>query len=195
MVVNQPLPWFSRVGQEKILYLFLEHSENHTSVWNRLTPLLVKITRSTNLLSVCRRKLKLSTYLHTKLQPHKLSQYTLAIRLSSWYFLGIAGSSGFYSITWRMISRKHAASIQRKLFSLVGVISFLSLNFYSLANRPRFPCFHTIKYKQPENLHVNCRECFGNSPSSQRPRCFNNAILHLIEIIKNAVVTWKFIFL
>ena len=37
--------------------------------------------------------------LHTKLQPHKLSQYTLATRLSSWYFLGIAGSSGFYSIT------------------------------------------------------------------------------------------------
>ena len=30
-----------------------------------LTPLHVKITRSTNLLSVCRRKLKLSTNLHT----------------------------------------------------------------------------------------------------------------------------------
>ena len=43
----------------------------------------VKITRSTNLLSVCRRKLKLSTYTHCKLQPHKLSQCTPATRLSS----------------------------------------------------------------------------------------------------------------
>ena len=49
-----------------------------------LTPFHVKITRSTNVLSVCQRKLKLSTYLHTvSLQQHKLSQYTLATRLSS----------------------------------------------------------------------------------------------------------------
>ena len=49
--------------------------------------LYVKITRSTNLWSVCRRKLELSTYLNTEiLQPHKLSQYTLATRLSSFEF-------------------------------------------------------------------------------------------------------------
>ena len=30
--VNQPLPWFSRFGQEKILSLFLEHSEEHAGV-------------------------------------------------------------------------------------------------------------------------------------------------------------------
>ena len=30
--VNQPLPWFPRVGQEKILSLFLEHSEEHAGV-------------------------------------------------------------------------------------------------------------------------------------------------------------------
>ena len=44
-----------------------------------LTPLHVKITRSTNLLSVCRRKFKLSIHLHTVLSynhahMHKLSQ-------------------------------------------------------------------------------------------------------------------------
>ena len=44
-------------------------------------------------------------------------------------------------------------------------------------------------YKQPENLYVNYRECFGNTLSSQRLRCFNNAILHLNEIIKDAIVT------
>ena len=64
---------FSRVGREKILSPFLEHSEEHVGLLNRfcnilpqdLTPVHVKITRSTNLLIVCRRKLKLSTYLHT----------------------------------------------------------------------------------------------------------------------------------
>ena len=38
-----------------------------------LTPLPVKITRSTNLLSVCRRKLKLSTYLNTVSYNHVLA--------------------------------------------------------------------------------------------------------------------------
>ena len=43
-----------------------------------LTPLHVKITRSTNLLSVCRRKLKFSTYLNTVSYNHiKLSQCAL----------------------------------------------------------------------------------------------------------------------
>ena len=60
-------------GREKILSPFLEHSEEHVGLLNRfcnilpqdLTAIHVKITRSTNLSSVCRRKLKLSTYLHT----------------------------------------------------------------------------------------------------------------------------------
>ena len=30
--VNQPLPWFSRVGQEMILSPFLEHSEENVGV-------------------------------------------------------------------------------------------------------------------------------------------------------------------
>ena len=50
-----------------------------------LTPLHVNITRSTNLLSVCRRKLKfiIDLLTHCNLQPHKHSQYTLATCLSS----------------------------------------------------------------------------------------------------------------
>ena len=71
--VNQPLLWFLRVGQEKILSSFLEHPEEDSGALSHLsnillqdlTPLYVKITRSMNWLSVCRRKLKLSTYLHT----------------------------------------------------------------------------------------------------------------------------------
>ena len=31
--VNQPLPWFSRFGQEKILSPFLEHSEENGGVY------------------------------------------------------------------------------------------------------------------------------------------------------------------
>ena len=52
-----------------------------------LTPLHVKITRSTNLLSVGRRRLQvIDLFIHYKLQPHKLSQHTLANRVSSsWY--------------------------------------------------------------------------------------------------------------
>ena len=30
--INQPLPWFSRVGYEKILSPFLEHSEENVGV-------------------------------------------------------------------------------------------------------------------------------------------------------------------
>ena len=105
-----------------------------------LTPLHVKITRSTNLLSACRRKLKVSMYLHTVSYNH-LSFLNTCSQL-----IWILGSSGFYSITWRMISRNSfskTASI--KLFPLVGVISFVPLNFCSLANCPLLLCFHTIK--------------------------------------------------
>ena len=64
-----------------------------------LAPLHVKITRSTNLLSVCRRKLKLSTYLHTVSYKH------ISFLNASSQFVRALASSGFYSITWRMISR------------------------------------------------------------------------------------------
>ena len=89
--VNQPLPWFfarcpradsfpvSRALGRTCLCL----SRFCNILLQDPAQLHVNITRSTNLLSVCRRKLKLSTYTHCKLQLHKLSQCTLATRLSS----------------------------------------------------------------------------------------------------------------
>ena len=81
-------------------------------------------------------------------------------------------------------------SIQRKLFSLVSVIYFVSLNLCSLAIRPRLPCFHTIKkINNLKTLTLTIDSVSAISLSSQRTRCFNNVILHLNEIkIKNAVV-------
>ena len=76
-----------------------------------LTPLHVRITRSTNLLSVCQRKLKLSTYLHC------IDISFLNTRSQLVWVLGTAGSSGLYSMTRRMISTNSfskTASIQRK---------------------------------------------------------------------------------
>ena len=97
-----------------------------------LTPRHVKITRGTYLLSVCRRKLKLTTYWHT-VRYNYISFLNKSSQLV--WVLGTAGSSRFYSITWRMISRNSfskTASVRRKLFSLVSVILFLSSSFYSL---------------------------------------------------------------
>ena len=64
-----------------------------------LTPLHVKITRSTNLLSVCRGRLKLSTYLHTVSYNH------ISFLNTHSQLLWVLTSSEFYSTTWRMISR------------------------------------------------------------------------------------------
>ena len=112
-----------------------------------LAPLHVKITRSTNLLSVCRRKLKLPTYLHTVSYEH------ISFLNARSQFVRVLASSGFYSITWTMISRSAGYKIlfqnsvghSVETLSLVGVVSFASLNLYSLAIRPRLSCFHTIK--------------------------------------------------
>ena len=95
-------------------------------------PLHVKTTRSTNLLSLCRRKLRLSTYLHTvsynHIRPHKLSQYMLAT------FAWVLASSEYYSIRWRMMSRSAGYKIHfqkqppfRRIFFPLSVwyLSFL----------------------------------------------------------------------
>ena len=71
--VNQPFPWFSRVGQEKSSSTRRKMSALScfcNILLQGLTPLHVNITRSTNLLSVCLRKLKLSTYLHVVSYNH-----------------------------------------------------------------------------------------------------------------------------
>ena len=80
-----------------------------------LTPLRVKITRGTYLLSVCRRKLKLTTYWHTVSYCYirflnKSSQLV--------WVLGTAGSSGFFSITWRMVSRN---SFSKTVYNVINV--------------------------------------------------------------------------
>ena len=102
-----------------------------------LTPLHFKITRSKNLLSVCRRKLKLSTYLQC------IDISFLNTRSQLIWVLGTAGSSGFYSITSSMISRNSfwkTASIQRrKTFFPCRYDIFRFFDFYSLVNRPRLP--------------------------------------------------------
>ena len=95
--VNQPLAWFFTRWPKLDSFTFsraLERIFRRLSLFfcnillKGLTPLHVKIMSNTNLSSVCWRKLKLSTYLHTlRLQPHiKLFQYTLAVRLSFCYF-------------------------------------------------------------------------------------------------------------
>ena len=89
--VNQPLKWFfmrwPRADSFPVSRVLGRTCPRLSRICNILlqdpAQLHVKITRSTNLLSVCRRKLKLSPYSHCKLQQHKLSQCTFATRLSS----------------------------------------------------------------------------------------------------------------
>ena len=77
----------------------------------------------------------------------------------------VLGLSGFYLITWRMISRSAGYKIlfqtqppfRRNLLSLVGVISFVSLNFYSLVIRPQLPCFIQLNKTFTQTM----RGCFG----------------------------------
>ena len=148
----------------------------------------VKITRSTNLLSVCRRKLKLSTYLHFVSYKH------ISFLNTPSQLVWVLARSGFYSITWRKISRsagykihfRKTAFIQRKRFPLSVCHLF---EFILLDNSFTAPVssFNQIN-KQPENLYVNYENVLAISLSSQKPCCFNNVILHLNEIIKNAVI-------
>ena len=129
----------------------------------------VHITRSTNLLSVCWRKRKLSTYLHTVSYNH------ISFLNARSQLVWVLTTSGFYSITWRMISRSAGYKIHfrkqpqlhsEETLSLVGVIyiSFVSLNSYSnlFNSSSTDPVFSYNQInKQPENLYVNCRACFG----------------------------------
>ena len=131
-----------------------------------LTPLHVKIKRSTNLWSVCRRKLKLSTYLNTVSYSH-ISFLNIRSELG-W----VLASSGFYWVFDNMKndnwicrlqnSFSKIASVQRKPFSLVGVISSVSWIYVVLGNSSTAPVFSYNQInKQPENLYVNYREYFG----------------------------------
>ena len=91
-----------------------------------VTLLHVKITRSTNLLSVCRRKLKLSTYLHTVSYKH------ISFLSTHSQLLSLLASSEFYSITWRMVSRSAGYKIYfRKQPSVRGNVFPLSVWYLS----------------------------------------------------------------
>ena len=100
--VNQPLPWFFTSWPREDSFLVSWALERNVGVeafffcnilLKDLTPLHVKIMSNTNLLSVCRRKLKLSTYLHTLSYNHILS----FLNTRSQFVLGLA-TSEFYSI-------------------------------------------------------------------------------------------------
>ena len=117
-----------------ILSPFLEHSRRKMSAFNPfyiillqdLTPLHVKITRSTNLLSFCRRKIKLSTYLHPVSYNH-----ISFLNTHSQLVWALAGS-GFYSITWIMLSRSAGYKIHfRKQPSSWGNFFLLSVSCLS----------------------------------------------------------------
>ena len=85
------------------------------------------------------------------------------------YTVWVLASSGFYSITWRMVSRSAGYKIhfqKQPLFrgNVLPCRCFVSLNLYSIlcnssSTAPVFS-YNQIN-KQPENLYVNCRVCFG----------------------------------
>ena len=83
--VSQLLPWISRVGREKILSPFLEHSEEHVGLLNRFCNILpqdltpVQNYEEYEFVECLSAKTQIiDLFTHYKLQPHKLSQYTLA---------------------------------------------------------------------------------------------------------------------
>ena len=82
-----------------------------------LTLLQVKITRSvSNLLSVCRRKLKSLTYIHTVSYNH------ISFLSTHSQLLWVLASSEFYLITWRMVSICRSAGLIQNSFSKTASI-------------------------------------------------------------------------
>ena len=148
--VNQPLPWFfTRWAREDSFYVSWElrriclcFSHFCNILLQDLTPLHVKITGRKNLLSVSQRKLKLSTYLHTV-------SYNHISFLNRSQLVWVLASSGFYSITWRMISSKIHFRKQppfRGNFFPFRCDIFCFFEFILASwqfSRPRLPCFHT----------------------------------------------------
>ena len=113
---------FSRVGLEKIPSSLLEHSEEYVGVsavfaifcykiWHRF---MSRLREEYEFVECFQRKLKLSTYLHTVGYNHIsfLNTRSQLVWVLASSILGEPGgsprmaSSGFYSITWRMINSK-----------------------------------------------------------------------------------------
>ena len=120
--------------------------------------------KSHNLLSVCRKKLELSTYLHTISYNH-ISFLTTRSQLAG----VLAMSSGFYSITPRTTGRSPGFKIHfrkqppfRGNFFPCRSDIFLFFEFILLGSSSMAPMFaYNQINKQAENLYVNYRECFG----------------------------------
>ena len=137
-------------------------------------------------------------FTHCKLQPHAgfLNSHSQLVWLPA--------SSGFYSITLRMISRSadtkfifESSLHSEETFFPCRCDIFRFFEFLLLGNSSTAPVFSYNQIsKQPENLYLNYRERFGYFTQLAETSLFNNAILHLNEIIKqNAVVirnySWK----
>ena len=140
--VNQPLRWFftrwPRADSSPVS-LALERTCLRLSRFCNillpdLAPLHVKITKSTNLLSVCRSKFKLPTYLHSVSYKH------ICFLNARSQFVRVLARSAGYKILFQS-SVRHS----EETLSLVGVISSASLNLYYVAIGPRLSCFLTIK--------------------------------------------------
>ena len=158
------------------------------------TPLHVKIIRSTKLLIICWRKLKL-TYLLTESYNH-ISFFNTRSQL-----VWVLASSKFYSITWRMISRSAGYKIHfrkqppfRGNFFPLSVWYLLLLWIYAPWQFVHGSCVFIQSNKLKWTTWKLFESISAISRSSQRPHCFNNVILHLNEINKiiNAVVMWNY---
>ena len=148
--VNQPLPWFfmrwPREDSFSVSWALWGICRRFSCFCNillqDLAPLHVEITRRKNLLSVSRRKLKLSIYLHTV-------SYNHISFLNRSQLVWVLASSSFYSIIWRMISSKIHFRKQppfRGNFFPFRCDIFCFFEFILASwqfSRPRLPCFHT----------------------------------------------------
>ena len=165
MDVNQPLPWFftrwPREDSFSVSWALGRICRRFSRFCNillqDLTQLHVKITRRKNLVSVSRMKLKLSTYLHTVSYNH----ISFLNRSQLWFL----ASSGFYSLTWRVISSKihfrKQPPFRGNVFPFGCVICCFFEFMLASWQFSRLRVFiHQIN-KQPENRYVNYRECFG----------------------------------
>ena len=155
----------------RILSPFLEHLKEYVGVWAFFAIFCFGIWHhfmsrlwGIQCVSVCQRKLKLSTYLHTVSYNHILRFLNKRLQ-----FVWVLASSGFYSITWGMISRSARYKVHFQKQPLLWG------NFFPF----RCDIFHFFKFillgnsfmtsvfsynqinKQPENLYVNYGGSFG----------------------------------
>ena len=124
------------------------------------TLLHVKITRSTNLLSLWRRKLRLPTYLHTV--SYKYISFLNTCSQLAW----VLASSEYYSITWRIVSVdlqvtkfifKNSLDSE-ETFSPYWCDIFLFFEFLPLGNLSTAPVFSFNQINK--HIYTNYRECF-----------------------------------